>query len=333
MTLINDRFLKIENPPFQDIKIKYSEVIGTAKGPSLFVISGIHGNELTGVELIRRLRQYLEKKSIYGKIVLLPVANPLAFYSRQRKTLYDGKDLNRCFPGDRSGSITEKIAFAITEEIIKTCDYGIDIHTGPEGRILMSHSKIMFDEEKEILELARAFGTLVAIPRKGTPTMLSVYATSQKIPSLGVELGEANKLDEAYIKTGFFGVINVARYLGILKGTVNVLNKQFIITNRLNIKPRISGIFFPKVALGSVVGKGTLLAEIHNLETDEKEEIRAEKRGIIMSVQTYSVALAGTTVVSILALDSVATNDVALKKKVTYYHSNDPEILWKEMVF
>lgn len=333
MTLINDRFLKIENPPFQDIKIKYSEVIGTAKGPSLFVISGIHGNELTGVELIRRLRQYLEKKSVYGKIVLLPVANPLAFYSRQRKTLYDGKDLNRCFPGDSSGSITEKIAAAITEEIVKACDYGIDIHTGPEGRILMSHSKIMFDEEPQILELARVFGTLVSIPRKGNPSMLSIYAASQGIPSLGVELGEANKLDDAFIKTGFFGVINVARYLGILKGSVNVLNQQFIITNRYNIKPRISGIFFPKVALGAIAEKGTLLAVIHNLETDENEEIRAEKRGIVMSVQTYSVALAGTIVVSLLALDSVATNDVALKKKVTYYHSNDPEILWKEMVF
>ncbi len=333
MTIINDRFLKIENPPFQDIKIKYSEVIGTAKGPSLFVISGIHGNELTGVELIRRLRQYLEKKSIYGKIVLLPVANPLAFYSRQRKTLYDGKDLNRCFPGDRSGSITEKIASAITEEIIETCDYGIDIHTGPEGRILMSHSKIMFDEEPQILELARVFGTLVSIPRKGNPSMLSIYAASQGIPSLGVELGEANKLDESFIKTGFFGVVNVARYLGILKGPVTMLNRQFIITNRYNIKPRISGIFFPKVTLGAIAEKGTLLAVIHNLETDENEEIIAEKRGIVMSVQTYSVALAGTTVVSLLALDSVATNDVALKKKVTYYHSNDPEILWKEMEF
>lgn len=333
MTIINDRFLKIENPPFQEIKIKYSEVIGTAKGPSLFVISGIHGNELTGVELIRRLRQYLEKKPIYGKIVLLPVANPIAFYARQRKTLYDGKDLNRCFPGDSKGSVTEKIAAAITEEIVNACDYGIDIHTGPEGRILMPHSKIMFDEEPKILELARVFGTLVSIPRKGNPAMLSVYATSQKIPSLGVELGEANKLGEAFIKTGFFGVINVARYLGILKGTVNVLNKQFIITNRVNIKPKVSGIFFPKVALGTVVEKGMLLAEIHDIENDAKEEIVAEKRGIVMSVQTYSVALVGITVISLLALDTVTTNDVELKKKVTYYHSNDPEILWKEMEF
>ncbi len=333
MTIINDRFLKIENPPFQDIKIKYSEVIGTARGPSLFVISGIHGNELTGVELIRRLRQYLEKKTIYGKIVLLPVANPLAFYSRQRKTIYDGKDLNRCFPGDPNGSVTEKIAAAITEEIVRTCDYGIDIHTGPEGRILMSHSKIMFDEEQRILELARVFGTLVSIPRKGNPAMLSIYAASQGIPSLGVELGEANKLDEAFIKTGYFGVINIARYLGILKGGVNVLSKQFILTDRLNIKPKASGLFFPKVKLGTVVEKGMLLGEIHNLENDEKEEIRAEKRGIVMSIQTYSVALVGTTVISLLALDNVSTNDVMLKKKVTYYHSNDPEILWREMYF
>ena len=279
MTIINDRFLKIENPPFQDIKIKYSEVIGTAKGPSLFVISGIHGNELTGVELIRRLRQYLEKKSIYGKIVLLPVANPIAFYARQRKTLYDGKDLNRCFPGDANGSITEKIAAAITEEIMNTCDYGIDIHTGPDGRILMPHSKIMFNEEQQILELARIFGTLVSIPRKGNPAMLSVYATSQGIPSLGVELGEANKLDDTFVKIGFFGVVNIARYLGILKGPINVLNQQFIITNRHNIRPRISGIFFPKVALGAVAEKGVLLAEIYNLETDEKEEIRAGYSG------------------------------------------------------
>ncbi len=333
MTIINDRFLRIENPLFQDIKIRYSEIIGTAKGPSLFVVSGIHGNELTGVELIRRLRQYLERKSIYGKIVLLPVANPLAFYARQRKTSYDGKDMNRCFPGDLKGSITEKIAAEITEEILKTCDYGIDIHTGPEGRILMPHSKIMFNEGPEILELARAFGTLVAIPRKGRPTMLSVYATSQGIPSLGVELGEANKLDEAFVKTGFFGVVNIARYLGILKGRVNVLDKQFIITNRHNIKPNISGIFFPRAKLGSVVERGAKLGEIYNLENDETEEIIAEKRGIVMSIQTYSVALAGKTVISLLALDSVTTNDIALKKKVTHYHSNNAEILWKEMEF
>lgn len=330
---IKEYSIKIENPPLQDVILNYTELIGAEKGPSLFIVSGVHGNELTGIELVRKLKTYLQKKVACGRIVLLALSNPVAFYTRQRKTVYDGKDLNRCFPGNKDGSITDKMACAITEKIIGTCDFGIDLHTGPEGRILMPHTKITADKNPKLLELSRIFGTLIAMPRTGNPSMLSMYALNRGIPALAVELGEANHLEKSLVQTGFFGCINVARYLGILKGGVTVLSEQFILNSRHNIAPSFSGLFFPKVKLGQVVEKGKLLAEIYNVENDESEKIFAEKKGIIMSIQTYSVALVGTTVLSILTLENRETNDVKLKGKITYYHSNNPEILWKEAVY
>ena len=294
----------------------------------MFVTAGIHGDELTGVEVIRQLIQYFSKKDIAGKITLVPVVNPIAFAAKQRETIQDNKDLNRCFPGNPNGTITDKIAYEITEKILKPNDYGIDLHTGPKGRLLLPHTRIVSDESNKIKALSKLFGTLISMTREPLENALAIVSKSVKTHTIAVELGEGERLDNYYIKAGFFGVINIAKYLGILEGRAYVLKDQYILNERNNIMPKCTGLFYPRIAIGDVVHKGQHLAEIYDPQKDTIENITAEKSGIVLAIQTDAVAVAGTMMISTLTLANCDVNNVSLiQKKCVIYHTKNPRDL------
>lgn len=335
MAIIEDKFLEIEKSPTEVLKVRYSVLHGNEEGPKVFVIAGIHGHELTGIEVIRRLKPYLEKRNVAGEVTLLPVANPVAFSTRQRSTIYDNKDLNRCFPGDPSGTFTEKLAHGIFNEIVINQDYGIDLHTGPEGRVLLPHTRIRKCRRiNQVKALSRVFGTLIAMSPDGVDSMLTSCATNHGIPTLGVELGEAYRIDNYFVKAGFFGVVNTLRYLRVLDGKANVLDKQFILNERHDVKAQHSGLFYPKVRLGQIIKKGDLLGELYNIESDTTESIYAERKGIILARFSQSVVLPDMTIMSILTLNDCSLNNAALKiGRCIINHYRDPTNLWSSFEY
>ncbi|NOR84653.1 hypothetical protein GQ473_00900 [archaeon] len=331
MNVIDTKYIEVEDtdgPTTSLVKIKYTEITGEKDGPKLFVIAGIHGDELTGVEVIRQLIKYFSKKDITGKLTLVPVANPIAFAARQRCTIQDNKDLNRYFPGNPKGTITEKIAYEITEKIIKPNDYGIDLHTGPKGRMLLPHTRIVSDESNKIKALSKLFGTLISMTREPLENTLAISAKAVKTHTIAVELGEGERLDNYFIKAGFFGVLNIAKYLGILDGRAYVLKDQYILNERNNIVSKCTGLFYPRIAIGDVVHKGQQIAEIYDPQKDMIENITAEKSGIVLALQTDAVAVMGTTIISTLTLANCGLNSVSLiQKKCVIYHTKNPRDL------
>ncbi|MFH1126926.1 MAG: succinylglutamate desuccinylase/aspartoacylase family protein [archaeon] len=335
MAIVEDKFLKVEKSQSEVLKVRYSVIHGNDDGPKVFVIAGIHGHELNGVEVIRRLKPYLEKRNINGMVTILPVANPVGFSTRQRNTIYDNKDLNRCFPGNPEGTFTHKLAHEIFNGIVAGCDCGIDLHTGPEGRVLLPHTRIRKTNKiNQVKVLSKVFGTLIAMSPDGEDTMLTSCATSHGIPTVGVELGEAYKIDEYFVKAGFFGVVNTLRYLEVLKGKANVLDRQFILNERHDVKAQHSGLFYPKVKLGQVIKKGDLLGELYNIESDTTESIYAERKGIVLARFSQSVVLPDTTIMSILTLDDCALNNVALKTgRYIINHYKNPTNIWSSFEY
>lgn len=334
MAAAEDKFLEVEKSQSETVKIRYS-VFSGGTGRSIFVIAGVHGHELNGIEVVRRLRMYLSTKKISGKVTLVPVANPAAFNSRQRNTDLDGKDLNRCFSSGEPYTFTSRLAGAIFKEIVSGHDFGIDLHTGPEGRLLLPHTRIRAGEmSQQVKMLSRVFGTLIAMSPEGDEAMLSTFATGRGIPTLSVELGEARKIDEYFVRAGFFGVVNILRYLGVLEGRANVLENQFILNERHNVCAGCSGLFYPKVKLGQMIDKGDVLGEIYDAGKDVTVRILAERKGIVLALFSESVVAPETTVLSILTLDDCVLNDAPLEKgRYSVQHVRDPTDIWKSVEY
>lgn len=334
MAAAEDKFLEVEKSQSETVKIRYS-VFSGGTGRSIFVIAGVHGHELNGIEVVRRLRMYLATKKLSGKVTLIPVANPLAFDLRQRNADLDGMDLNRCFSQGEPYTFTAKLADAIFKNIVSGHDFGIDLHTGPEGRLLLPHTRIRSGEmEDRVKALSRVFGTLIAMSPEGDEAMLSTFATSKGIPTLSVELGEARRIDEYFVRAGFFGVVNVLRYLGIIEGRANVLENQLILNERHNVCAGCSGLFFPKVKLGQMVDEGQVLAEIYDVGKDATVKISAERKGIVLALFSESMVAPETTIFSILTLDDCALNDVPLEKgRYSVQHVRDPTDIWKSVEY
>lgn len=335
MVLVEDLFLEVEDTKGAEtssVKIRYVEIVGDSQGPALFVLAGLHGDELTGVEVIKQLKNYFSKNITSGKVTLVPVANPIAFAARQRQTIHDNKDLNRCFPGDPEGTITDKIAYEITEKIVKKSEYGIDLHTGPNGRILLPHTRMVLDETKKVKELSKLFGTMISWIREPVEGALAIESKAFKVPTIAVEIGEGNKLDNFFVKSGIFGVTNIAKYLGLLDGRACVLKDQYIMNERNNIIANSTGIFYPKTDIGKIVNKGNILAEIYDTQNNVTEKILADRAGLVLAMQTSSVAVAGTTIISTLSLGACGINTVSLvRKKCMIYHTRNPKDLLLNM--
>ncbi len=329
-----DKFLEVEKSQSETVKIRYS-VFSGGTGRSIFVIAGVHGHELNGIEVVRRLRMYLATKKMSGRVTLVPVANPLAFDSRQRNTDLDGMDMNRCFSSGEPYTFTARLADAIFQNIVSGHDFGIDLHTGPEGRLLLPHTRIRRGEMPEQVKvLSRVFGTLIAMSPEGDEAMLSTFATGKGIPTLSVELGEARRIDEYFVRAGFFGVVNVLRYLGIIEGRANVLERQFILNERHNVCAGCSGLFFLKVKLGQMVDEGQILAEIYDSGKDVTVRILAERKGIVLALLSESVVAPETTIFSILTLDDCILNDAPLEKgRYSVQHVRDPTDIWKSVEY
>ena len=321
MSDIQSSFLDAGEVPGGSVKINYFSFKGEKRGPKMFLVAGIHGHELTGIEVARRLCTFFSRHDIAGELTIVPVANPVAFSTKQRCTAYDNMDLDRCFPGHPQGSITERMGYVLYK-LFKSHDFGIDLHGGPDGRLLLPHTRIIKSNDvKKIRELSRIFGTLVSMMRDGRESMLSVYATNDGVPTMPVELGEAYRLDEKFVQAGLFGVLNVMRYYGMIDGQANIPDSQFVLKTRVNLRTKSTGLFFPKVQLGDFVRKRQLLAEIINMEDGSVERVTSKNDGIVLAVLTHSIALAGQMVSSVLDFEGCDTNKVSLQRgKHIIYH-------------
>ena len=189
-------------------------ICGRHAGPTVFLTGAVHGDELNGVEIIRRLLALKALKGLKGNLLAVPVVNVHGFIHRSRY-LPDRRDLNRSFPGQARGSVTSRLASIVSKQILDRADFGIDLHTGAIHRTNLPQIRCDADNAN-VLKLARAFGVPVIVHSRLRDGSMREYAAERNVPVLLYEAGEALRFDELSIRAGLRGIRRVLGELGML---------------------------------------------------------------------------------------------------------------------
>lgn len=261
-------------------------------GPTVFVCAAIHGDELNGIDIVRRLIQSSSLKLTRGSLILVPMVNVYGVLNQSRY-LPDRRDLNRSFPGSSKGSLAGRVAHQFMTEIVARCDYGIDLHTGAIHRSNLPQVRANLSDP-ETREMASAFGVPVLLNSELRDGSLRQAAIEKGARVLVYEAGQALRFDEISIRAGVRGVKNVLQYLGMVrKRVVKKPLTPFIANNSAWVRSGDSGIVSHRVQLGDQVHKGDLLAKIHGPLGEVLDEVRATRSGIVIGKQNIPLTHEG----------------------------------------
>jgi len=266
---------------FTDIKMPVEVIRGKKKGPTIFVSSTIHGDEINGIEIVRRLLASKHLKNICGTLIAIPIVNVFGFNNRSRY-LPDRRDLNRCFPGLKNGSLASQLAHKFMQEIVMKSDLGIDLHTGAFHRSNYPQIRANTDDVTT-LKLAQIFGAPVIVNANLRDGSLRAAVLQAKIPIILFEGGEALRFDEQSIALGVDGILNVMSAIGMIKmAPKKTKQKSFLARSSSWVRAPRSGLHKPQKELGNIVKKGDVLGEISNSFGDQETLVIAQESGIII---------------------------------------------------
>jgi predicted deacylase len=258
---------------------------GRRDGPRLFVSAAVHGDEINGVEIIRRLVRSPHLKGLRGTIIAVPVVNVYGFV-RGSRYLPDRRDLNRSFPGSEKGSLTARLANAFLAEVVSNADYGIDLHTGAVHRENLPQIRARFDEQGLLERLAKAFGSPVILNAELRDGSLREAAQNLGVPVLIYEGGEALRFDELVIRAGVRGIIEVMRELGMLRSGSRSRRggrpEPVVARSSQWVRAPQSGILRAAKPLGSRVAKEETLGWIADPLGESEVPVQSPVAGLII---------------------------------------------------
>ncbi len=274
-----------------DVPIPVHVIRGKKPGPHLFVSAAVHGDELNGIEIVRRLIQSKVKLS-KGTLILVPMVNVYGVLNQSRY-LPDRRDLNRSFPGSAKGSLAGRVADIFLDQIVRHCQYGIDLHTGAIHRSNLPQIRANLKDE-ETSALAEVFGVPVLLNSDLRDGSLRQAAVELGTRILLYEAGQALRFDEISIRAGVRGVMNVMSVLGMTRRRVRVGQVQpYVANNSAWVRATASGIVRSLKHLGDQVVKGDVLAEIGSPFGDVLDTVKAPRDGIIIGKQNIPLVQEG----------------------------------------
>jgi len=294
-------------------------------GPTLSVTAAVHGDEVNGIEIIRRLLKKPALKRISGTLIVIPIVNIFGFL-HQNRYLLDRRDLNRSFPGSQKGSLAARLAYLISTEIINKSTHIIDLHAGSLHRTNLPQIRGDFDDPT-IEKLAKAFNVPVILHSALRDGSMRQYASENSIPFLLYEAGEALRFDELSIKTGVNGILNVMQELGmIIRKKPNLRKYQPTFSKSSYwLRAPDSGIFQPFKTLGKRVKEGDLLASIGNPMTTEEHKLYSPISGIIIGQNKSPVVHEGAALFNIACFEESELVAKQIEHLQYMYSDNDLE--------
>jgi len=280
-------------------------VHGRKPGPVLLVSAAIHGDEIIGVEIIRRLLMYKFINRIRGTLIAIPVVNVYGFVSKSRY-LPDRRDLNRSFPGSESGSMASRLAYVVMSQIVSHCTHIVDLHSGAVDRQNLPQIRAKLSGEPEIEALARAFGVPVILDSNLVAGSFRSTAYDIGIPILVYEAGEALRFDEVSIRAGVRGVLNVMAALDMrLKKKKRRLPPTMIANTSRWVRASQSGILRALVAVGARVEVGDTLAFINDPLGENNSEVSSTVNGIVIGKTNLPLVFEGEAIFNIAAYEAL----------------------------
>ncbi len=277
---------------------------GVQPGPTMFVCAAIHGDELNGVEIIRRLLRTLDPQSICGTLLCVPVVNVFGFISRSRY-LPDRRDLNRSFPGSAGGSLAARLAHLLLTEIVKRSQIGIDLHTAAIHRINLPQIRCMFRKNPRCQELGLAFGADVMLESLERPGSLREAARAVGVDVLSYEGGEGLRFDEFAIRAGVDGITGVMLQVGMLEMPDGVelplgdRRAPVLINASSWVRSPEGGVFRTNKRIGDTVDVEEVVGHVANPYEDIAVEVRSAQRGIIIGRTTLPIVNMGDALLNI----------------------------------
>lgn len=291
---------------------------GRRAGPVLFVSAAVHGDELNGVEIIRRLLKRKSLGSLRGTLLAVPIVNVHGFIDQSRY-LPDRRDLNRSFPGSAKGSIAARLANTFLREVVLKSDFGIDLHTGAIDRCNLPQIRANLDDPA-VTGLAEAFGAPVIVNASLREGSLRACAAGHGIPVMIYEAGEALRFDEVSIRAGIRGIRRVMRKLGMLPpGRHDRVPQPVVARSTSWVRAPASGIVSGAVQLGSRVKENDRLALISDPLGDREDAVRAPFAGIVIGCSRLPLAHEGDALFHLAAFHSVGQAKVVVEEFATIH--------------
>jgi hypothetical protein len=276
-------------------EIPVTTIRGAHPGPVLALIAGNHGYEYPPILALQQLRGQIQVDSLHGTVIMVHVANMPSFLGR---TVYfspvDGRNLNRCYPGSAAGTVSERIAHAITTQVIEPADYVLDLHCGDGNESLRPYvyqtvtGNAALDAAMADLVLAFGIDHILVDRNRPTDPARSIYCSSTAItrgkPAMTVESGSLGRTDDECVQQIVSGCRGVMRHLKMLNDGPAPLAKPVYLDPSVVITSPATGILYPQVEPGQVVTKGAVLARITDFFGTGLAAVEAPIDGVVLYI-------------------------------------------------
>lgn len=311
-------FLSVPDAADPGAEIPVTVVVGAQPGPVLALIAGTHGSEPSPIVALQRVRADLDPAALTGTVILVQIANVPSF---QQRTIYRGpwdqKNLNRVFPGRPDGTTSERIAHAITTQVIDQCDCLVDMHSGDGNEALRPYAywnQLGVDPQVDTVarEMALAFGLDHIVIDRGRPRDVSATlycsntAHARGKPAVTTEAGAVGVPTDDMVALNVRGAFRVMRHLGMLPGPHELVEHPVWLEPSEVLTSPATGLWYPAVHPDQYVAEGALLGHLTDYFGEPIDEVRAPRAGIVLYVVASPAMGEGEPVAMVAAVSDSA---------------------------
>lgn len=269
---------------------------GVEDGPIVAVTAAVHGNELNGISVVQRLFRELEKETLHGTVIGIPVVNVPGLQLMQRK-FNDDEDLNRIMPGKPLGNNSEMYAHRLLYRVLHDADYLLDLHTASFGRVNSYYIRANL-QESENARLAHLQNAQIILDSPAPDSTLRGYFNSKGARAVTLEVGDPNRFQKGLIRSGLTGIFNTLIDLKMIKGEIEPADKEPVICSHSYWQYTDEGGFLevlPQVT--EMVSEGQVIAVLRNIYGDVLKEYTARENGVIIGKSNHPVAQTGSRII------------------------------------
>lgn len=279
-------------PSDTPIYIKAHVYRSTNEGPTVLLIGGIHGDEINGVEIVRRMITDDHLSNIIrGTIIAIPLLNVYGFIN-SRRGVPDGKDVNRSFPGSRRGSLASQVAACLTLDILPHVDIALDYHTGGNAR--HNHPQVRYTAtDGDAARLGEIFAPPFLIARGIIDRSFRQAAVNMGISVLVYEGGESERLNGYCIEKGINGSLRVMRHLGMIESAPDPTHQSIEVERTTWVRAEAAGMFLWRRQSGARIQRGEVIGTINSPQGNHVIRVKSPKKGYIIGHNNASVVHEG----------------------------------------
>lgn len=298
-----DGYLKVaEMQDGSPARVPVSLVNGAEEGPTIYLQAISDGDELNGISVIRQVLKRLDPKVMSGRVIAVLIVNFHAFHAHQAFSPVDEKKMNRCFPGRKDGTSSERIAYRLFHNAVLQSDYCIDLHQGGR-RPMIDEVRVRVDRRKRIhrvcMEMAQVFGIGYILDQRGPEGQLARSAPDEGIPTIDPELGGCMGWDRESIQKGITGVENVLKYYGVIPGEPFIPKKQVVVDGFLTVLANRGGFIEFHAQHYDHLQKGDPVADITDPFGNVLETLHAPEESIFWSENLLPMVSSGEMVATL----------------------------------